>query len=46
MLFDRKADLGDIFNADLHIISYIKDTLSTYFRRAMKKAGINKPAVF
>ena len=27
----------------LHIISYIKDTLSTYFRRAMKQAGINKP---
>jgi len=43
MLEDRKNELGLSWNPELHIISYIRDTLTTYFKRAMKNAGIDKP---
>ena len=43
MLLERKAELGDSWNHEDHVIRFIRDTLSTYFRRAIKKAGINKP---
>jgi len=43
MLLERKAELGESWNPDDHVIHFIRDTLSRYFRRAIKKAGINKP---
>ena len=43
MLLDRKAQLGCSFDPEEHVGQYITDTLSTYFRRAMEKAGIDKP---
>lgn len=43
LLLDRKAEMDDLFNQEEHVIGFIRDTLTTYFRRAIKKAGINKP---
>ncbi len=43
ILLDRKAELGNTFDQDDHVIAFIKDTISTYCHRAIKKAGVNKP---
>ena len=43
MLLERKAEIGDLFHPEEHVVQFITDTLSTYFRRAMNAAGINKP---
>lgn len=43
ILLDRKHEIGDDFHPDDHIISFVRDTLSDYFRRAMKKAKVDKP---
>jgi integrase/recombinase XerD len=43
MLLARKDALGSSFDPDDHVIKFIRDTLTTYFRRAMVKAGIDKP---
>ena len=43
MLLERKAQLGNSFDPEEHIAKYITDTLSTYFRRAIEQAGIDKP---
>jgi site-specific recombinase XerD len=43
ILLDKRNELSADFDPDDHIIKYIKDTISTYFRRAMNKAGIDKP---
>ncbi len=43
LLLDRKAELGEFFDPDDHVIHLIRDTLTTYFTRARKRAGINKP---
>jgi len=40
---DRKAEFGDLWHPDDHVVALIGDTLTTYFKRAMKKAGIDKP---
>jgi len=42
-LLNRKAELGSAFDPDDHVINFIRDTLTTYFRRAIKNAGIDKP---
>ena len=42
MLLDRKAELGSSFDPEDHVIHFIRDTLTTYFNRAKKKAGIDK----
>nr|NIR48293.1 tyrosine-type recombinase/integrase [candidate division KSB1 bacterium]NIR71514.1 tyrosine-type recombinase/integrase [candidate division KSB1 bacterium]NIS27950.1 tyrosine-type recombinase/integrase [candidate division KSB1 bacterium]NIT74827.1 tyrosine-type recombinase/integrase [candidate division KSB1 bacterium]NIU28607.1 tyrosine-type recombinase/integrase [candidate division KSB1 bacterium] len=42
ILLDRKAELGNSFDPEDHIIHFVRDTLTEYFSRAMKKAGINK----
>jgi len=38
----RMAALGEAFNQDNLIIKFRKDTLTAYFREAIKKAGIKK----
>ena len=38
----RITELGDAFNQDSLIIKFRKDTLTAYFREAIKKAGIKK----
>ena len=38
---DRKAEI-EYFDPDEHIIPFIRDTLTAYFSRAKKKAGIDK----
>ena len=43
LLLQEKAELGITFDPEDHIIHFVKDTLTDYFSRAMKKAGINKP---
>lgn len=43
LLLDRKAELGNAFDPEDHVIHFVKDTLTQYFARAMKKAGVNKP---
>ena len=43
ILLDRKTELGDSWHPDDHIVQLIGDTLTTYFKRAMEKAGIDKP---
>jgi site-specific recombinase XerD len=42
LLVERKNELGMTFVPDDHVIHFIRDTLTTYFRRAFEKAGINK----
>ena len=41
LLLERKAELGESWHPDDHIIHYVRDTLTEYFKRAMEKAGIN-----
>ena len=43
LLLDRMKELGQEFDPDKHVVSLIRDTLTTYFKRAMRKAGIRKP---
>jgi len=43
MLLYRKNEIGLEYQPEKHVISCIRDTLTTYFRKAMKKASINKP---
>jgi integrase/recombinase XerC len=38
----RMAELGEGFNQDSLVIRFRKDTLTAYFREAIKKAGIKK----
>lgn len=42
-LIKRKSEVGDKIHPEAFVIRYIADTLTTYFRRAMKKAGVKKP---
>lgn len=41
-LSKRKSELGEYFDPEKHIIRYTRDTISHYFKNAMKKAGIDK----
>jgi site-specific recombinase XerD len=43
ILSDRKNELGEKFDPEVHVISLVRDTLSDYFARAMSKAGVDKP---
>lgn len=43
MLLERKNALGLSAQAEAHVISLVRDTLSDYFARARSQAGINKP---
>ena len=42
-LLKRKSELVENFDPESHIIKYTRDTISHYFKVAMRKAGINKP---
>ena len=41
--FGRKAESGSYLDPDDHIIQFVRETLTTYFARAIKKAGIDNP---
>lgn len=43
ILLERKNVLGEDFRAEVHVISFMRDTLSDYFARAIDKAGVDKP---
>ena len=43
ILLERKSELGDEFDRETHIIGFVRDTLTEYFKRAMIAAGIDKP---
>ena len=43
LLLARKNELGEQFDPEAHVISFVRDTLSDYFARAMDKAGVDKP---
>ena len=43
LLLERRKDSGEAFDPEEHVIKYRGDTLSCYFRRAIEKAGIDKP---
>ena len=36
ILLERRNELGDDFDPEGHVISVVRDTLTTYFKRAMK----------
>ena len=42
ILLDRKSELGENWAPEDFIVHFIRDTLSTYFKRAMREAGIDK----
>ena len=43
ILLDRKTELAESFDPEEHVVHFVKDTLTEYFSRAMKKAGIDRP---
>ena len=43
MLTKRKVELGGRADPEAFVIKYIADTLTEYFKRAMKRAGVDKP---
>ena len=43
MLLEEKNRLGNYFDPDRHVIAFTKWTLTHYFKKAMKRAGVDKP---